>query len=48
MCIRDSCSSRRPQPLFERFGDVGDIYLPKDRESGRSARPLANHSENKS
>ena len=36
------------QPLFDKFGDVGDIYLPKDRESGRSARPLANHSENKS
>jgi len=24
------------QPLFERFGDVGDIYLPKERDSGRS------------
>merc|ERR1719319_1132709 len=22
-------------PLFKKFGDVGDIYLPKDRDSGR-------------
>merc|ERR1719308_140976 len=24
------------KPLFEKFGDVGDIYIPTDRESGRS------------
>jgi len=24
------------QPLFEKYGDVGDIYLPLERDSGRS------------
>ena len=24
------------QPLFEKYGDVGDIYLPVERGSGRS------------
>ena len=23
-------------PLFEKYGDVGDVYLPVERESGRS------------
>jgi len=24
-------------PLFEKYGDVGDIYFPRERESGRSS-----------
>ena len=24
------------QPLFEKYGDVGDIYIPVERGSGRS------------
>jgi len=24
------------EPLFEKFGDVGDIYLPTERGTGRS------------
>jgi len=24
------------RPLFEKYGEIGDIYLPMDRESGRS------------
>jgi len=24
------------QPLFDKYGDVGDIYLPTERDSGRS------------
>ena len=23
-------------PLFEKYGDVGDVYLPKERDTGRS------------
>ena len=28
--------SQELQPLFEKYGDVGDIYLPVERGSGRS------------
>jgi arginine/serine-rich splicing factor 2 len=24
------------QPLFEKFGDLGDVYLPTERGTGRS------------
>ena len=24
------------QPLFEKYGDVGDVYIPLERGSGRS------------
>ena len=23
-------------PLFEKYGEVGDVYMPKERETGRS------------
>ena len=23
-------------PLFEKYGDVGDVYFPKERDTGRS------------
>ena len=24
------------KPLFEKYGEVGDVYMPKERETGRS------------
>jgi len=31
-----SCCIDDLQPLFDKFGDVGDIYLPTERGTGRS------------
>jgi len=31
-----SCEADDIVPLFEKYGDVGDVYLPKERDTGRS------------
>jgi len=30
------CTTEDLEPLFEKFGEVGDIYLPTERGTGRS------------
>ena len=29
------------EPLFDKYGDVGDVYIPTERGSGRSRRSRA-------
>jgi len=31
-----SCMAEDIMPLFEKYGDVGDVYFPKERDTGRS------------
>jgi len=30
------CTQEDLEPLFEKFGDLGDVYLPMERGTGRS------------
>ena len=31
-----SCIVKDLRPLFDKYGDVGDVFLPTERETGRS------------
>ena len=34
--IIDNCNLQDLKPLFDKYGEVGDIYLPTERGTGRS------------